>query len=263
VLEPAPASMADDKTNHATAATAGWADFQQAQRYDVGGNRRFYGAAAVRLLELAEPLAGRGLDLGCGTGFSLEALTRGAARVTWTGVDGSRAMLERARRRFARATLVQGRAERLPFSDRSFDVVLANFSWHWFGPEAPREVMRVLRVGGSFLATVPLRRFSRIAGNRALGAALMASRGCYARRPSQGFRLNDLPAALPSELRIDRLEAHAVVERFADAQTLLDVLGSRGALAAIFGDEPPPVIETPSPVDFEWPFALLLARRIA
>jgi SAM-dependent methyltransferase len=255
--------MADDNTNYATTVTAGWADFQQAQRYDTGGNRRFYGAAAVKLLELAEPLAGRGLDLGCGTGFSLEALTRSAARVDWTGVDGSHVMLDRAHRRLGPATLVRGCAERLPFLDRSFDVVLANFSWHWFGPEAPREIMRVLRVGGSFLATVPLRRFSRIAGNRALGAALMAGRGRYARRPSQGFRLHDIPAALPSALRVDRLESHAVVERFADAHTLLDVLGSRGALAAIFGDEPPPIIQTPSPVDFEWPFALLLARRTA
>ena len=253
--------MAEDKTNQVTTAIAGWADCLQAQRYDVGGNRRFYGAAAVKLVELAEPLAGRGLDLGCGTGFSLEALTRSAERVAWTGVDGSRAMLECARRSLARATLVRGCAERLPFTDRSFDVVLSNFSWHWFGPEAPREIMRVLRVGGLFLATVPLRRFSRMAGNRALGAALMAGRGRYARRPSQGFRLNDIPAALPSQLRVDRLEAHAVVERFADAHTLLEVLGSRGALAAIFGDEPPPVIQTPSPVDFEWPFALLLARR--
>ena len=253
--------MADDKTNHATTATASWADCVQAQRYDVGGNRKFYGAAAVRLLELAEPLAGRGLDLGCGTGFSLEALTRSAARVTWTGIDRSRAMLERARLHSARVPLVRGCAERLPFADRSFDVVLANFSWHWFGPEAPREIIRVLRVDGSFLATVPLRRFSRMSGNRALGAVLMAGRGRYARRPSQGFRLRDIPAALPLEFRVDRLEAHAVVERFADARTLLDVLGSRGALAAIFGAEPPPIIQTPSPVDFEWPFALLLARR--
>jgi SAM-dependent methyltransferase len=253
--------MADDKTNHATTVTASWADFQQAQRYDTGGNRRFYGAAAVKLLELSEPLVGRGLDLGCGTGFSLEALSRSAARVAWTGVDGSRAMLEGARRRFAHATLVRGRAERLPFADDSFDVVLANFSWHWFGPEAPRETLRVLRVGGSFLATLPLRRFSRISGNRALGAALMAGRGRYARRSSQGFRLSDIPAALPSALRVERLEAHAVVERFVDAQTLLDVLRSRGALAAIFGDEPPSIIHAPSPVDFEWPFALLLARR--
>ena len=35
---------------------------------------------------------------------------------------------------------------------------------------------------------------------------------------------------------------------------------SRGALAAIFGDEPPTTVEAPSPVDFEWPFAVLHAR---
>jgi SAM-dependent methyltransferase len=253
--------MADENTNHATMATAGWADLQQAQRYETSGNRKFYGAAVVKLLELAEPLAGRGLDLGCGTGFSLEALTRSAARVAWIGVDRSRAMLAGGQRRLADATLVQGRAECLPFPDRSFDVVLANFSWHWFGPEAPSEIRRVLRVGGFFLATVPLRRFSRMAGNRALAAALMADRARYARRPSQGFRLRDIAAALPSGLQVDRLQAHAVVERFPDAQTMLDVLGSRGALAAIFGDQPPPFIPAPSPVDFEWPFALLIARR--
>jgi hypothetical protein len=54
-----------------------------------------------------------------------------------------------------------------------------------------------------------------------------------------------------------------VSERFADSQVLREVLESRGALAAIFGDQPPVKIEAPSPVDFEWPFAVLHAGEIA
>lgn len=248
--------------NTATAAAA-WADSGQAQRYDVDGNRSFYRAVAVQLLDLAGPLLGRGLDLGCGTGFSLEGLLERAPGTAWIGIDSSAAMLSRAHRRFARAPLVQGRAERLPFVDGCFDVVLANFSWHWFGRDAGLEIFRVLRPGGSFVASVPLRVFSQASGNRALAAALMAGRRRYTRRPSQGFRLREISAALPPAMVTVRLGVHRVIEQFADAPTLLSVLASRGALTAIFGEASPPVIETPSPVDFEWPFALLHARRSA
>ena len=254
--------MGAEKSKHVTSEAKGWPGFVRAERYDDVVNRAFYQAAVARLLERVPELSGRGLDLGCGTGFSLEGLIERAPHVVWHGLDCSRRMLELARGKpgLRGASLCEGRAEALPFANGSFDVVVANFSWHWFGREAGHEVRRVLRPGGWFLASLPLRRFSGAPGNRALARALLADRGHFVRRSSQGFRFDDVPAALPGELRVSRHELVVARERFSDGRELLDVLRSRGALAAIFGDQPPTVIEAPSPVDFEWPFAVLHAQ---
>jgi SAM-dependent methyltransferase len=245
-----------------TSKANGWPGLVRAEQYDDAGNGAFYRAAVARLLEKAPVLAGRGLDLGCGTGFSLEGLIAEVPKVAWFGADRSRQMLALAGRKPAlgAATLCEAQAEALPFADGSFDVVVANFSWHWFGAEAGHEVRRVLRPGGWFLACVPLRHYSNAPGNRALARELLAGRGRFTRRSSQGFRLADVPKVLPGVARVTRHALVVVNERFADGGQLLDVLRSRGALAAIFGDQPPTTIVAPSPVDFEWPFAVLHAQ---
>ena len=254
--------MGADNPKNTTSEARVWPGFVRAERYDDAVNRAFYRAAVARLLEKAPQLSGRGLDLGCGTGFSLEELAARAPDVAWIGADCSRRMLELARSKpeLRAALLCEARAEALPFADKSFDVVVANFSWHWFGAEAGHQVRRVLRPGGWFLATLPLRRFSAALGNRALARALLANRGHFVRRSSQGFRFEEVPHVLPGELKVSRHELVVASERFADGDELLDVLSSRGALAAIFGDQPPTIVEAPSPVDFEWPFAVLHAR---
>jgi ubiquinone/menaquinone biosynthesis C-methylase UbiE len=252
--------MREGNPKNEASETNGWSDGAHAARYDVEVNRAFYRATLARLLEGAPTLAGRGLDLGCGTGFSTEGLLEMAPDVTWHGADCSREMVELARRKpgLRKVDLFDARAEALPFPDASFDVVVANFSWHWFGEAAGQEVRRVLRPGGWLLATLPLRRFSSASGNRALAHALLAGRSHYARRASQGFRFEEVPNLLPG--RVARHEPVVVSERFADSGVLREVLESRGALAAIFGDQPPIKIEAPSPVDFEWPFAVLHMR---
>jgi SAM-dependent methyltransferase len=236
-----------------------WSGRARAQRYDREVNRRFYEGALDRLLRDAPPLRGQGLDLGCGTGFSTEVLVARLPEIRWQAVDGSPDMLTIARDKPALAgiTLGQARAEALPFADGSIDVVVASFSWHWFGAGAAAEVRRVLRPRGWLLATVPLRQPARASGNRLLARELLAQRHRFARRSSQGLRLADLPALLPSPARLHRQDVHVECERFADGQALLDVLDSRGALAAIFGTQPPTSLLTPGPVDFEWPFAVL------
>jgi SAM-dependent methyltransferase len=249
--------MREGKSKKEASDTNGWSGGARAARYDVEVNRAFYRGTLARLLEGAPTLAGRGLDLGCGTGFSTEGLLKEVPDVMWSGVDGSRDMLDLARRKLAlrKVDLLLARAEALPFPDASFDVVVANFSWHWFSQEVRQEVRRVLRPAGWLLATLPLRRFSSASGNRALAHALLAGRSHYARRTSQGYRFEDVPNLMPG--RLARHELVVVSERFADSQVLREVLESRGALAAIFGDQPPIKIEAPSPVDFEWPFAVL------
>jgi ubiquinone/menaquinone biosynthesis C-methylase UbiE len=111
-------------------------------------------AAWDRIVDLV--LAGRNavdaLDAGCGTGFlSLELAVRGH-RVT--GVDFAPAMLAEARRkateRGASIRFEEADAERLPFGDRSFDIVVSrHVLWTLPHPEAAiDEWKRVLRPGG-------------------------------------------------------------------------------------------------------------------
>lgn len=105
------------------------------------------------MLDLMGRLAGvRLLDIGCGDGALVcAAAARGAEA---TGLDPDPAMLAAARSRAAKAGLRmifrEGRVERLPFPDASFDVVAA-ITVLCFVPDAAgavREMARVLRPGG-------------------------------------------------------------------------------------------------------------------
>jgi len=105
------------------------------------------------ILDLMGELSGRTvLDAGCGDGAFACALASRGAEVT--GVDPDRAMLAAARGRAAAAGLrtkfLEGRLERLPFPDASFDAVVA-VTVLCFVPDAAaavREMARVLRPGG-------------------------------------------------------------------------------------------------------------------
>ena len=217
-----------------------WSDGERARRYDSAGNGCFYRALLTRLVSGAGPFCqGRGLDLGCGSGFATEGLLQAFPAVAWQGVDVSAPMLARAAHKstLAPVSLCHAAAEALPYATGSFDVVVSNFSWHWFRPAAGAEVLRVLRPGGWFLVSAPLRRFSGAAGNRWLARRLHASRRRFRRFASQGLRIEDMNSLLPGDLCTHRLESVVIEEQFSDAQTLLAMLESRGSLHAIFGTD--------------------------
>jgi ubiquinone/menaquinone biosynthesis C-methylase UbiE len=93
----------------------------------------------------------RVLEVGCGTGQWLALLRERSALVA--GLDGSPGMLERARERLPGADLRHGSAERLPWPDAAFDLVLCNNALHHF-PDKPgfvSEAARVLAPGGELL----------------------------------------------------------------------------------------------------------------
>lgn len=127
-----------------------------AARYDSRWS--FYiGATVSATLERLAPGPGdRVLDVGCGTGAFLEALSRRFPEVELTGVDLSPEMLAVAERRLGgSAELKQGRVENLPFADAEFDVVVSTSVLHYVRhPDAALgEMKRVLEPGGRAVVT--------------------------------------------------------------------------------------------------------------
>ena len=95
------------------------------------------------------------LDLGSATGAMGRLLRKRFKRAHLVSLDLSHAMLAQARSNkawFSRSSFVQGDAHQLPFTDTSFDMVVANQVLPWAPNPQPvfDEVSRVLKKGGVF-----------------------------------------------------------------------------------------------------------------
>lgn len=113
------------------------------------------------MLERLVPVSGRDVvDIGCGGGVLVRALTARGARVT--GVEISESQLATAIRDddSGGARYAVGVAQRLPLSDQSADVVVFMRAFHHVPPadmlSALREARRVLRPGGVVYIAEPL-----------------------------------------------------------------------------------------------------------
>lgn len=150
--------------------TVGLASIYYAMTEDVNEARRrrflaHIAHAEARGAALAAMIApgSRVLEVGCGTGGFLVAARRAGLEVV--GADVATRWLVVARRRMAdrgvTATIVGANAERLPWADASFDVVVADSVLeHVADPLAAlREWRRVARPGGRLLVWSP-NRFS-------------------------------------------------------------------------------------------------------
>ena len=109
---------------------------------------------AAQLVKFAGVRAGQQvLDVGCGTGVAAITAARAGAKVS--GIDLTPELLERARANSAIAEVAvewrEGDAEKLPYGDAAFDVVLSQFG-HMFAPRpalALGEMLRALKPGGT------------------------------------------------------------------------------------------------------------------
>jgi SAM-dependent methyltransferase len=129
--------------------------------YEAGYRGQLHAAIVTRSLDLAlayYPSPDRVLDVGCGTGLLLRDLARrlpGAASLR--GVDAAAGMIEQARAKAGdpRLRFEQGAAERLPFPDGAFDLVISTTSFdHWADQRAGlAECHRVLAPRGFFVLT--------------------------------------------------------------------------------------------------------------
>ncbi len=119
-----------------------------------------------RLLELVPPQAHRALDAGCGPGLLTVRLAGGAQHVV--GLDIAPSMLSRARQHRAEqkqpnVSFVVADLEALPFSDGSFDVVLAAASVQRTRLRVTLGgLRRLVRPGGRLILYVTVSSFPRL-----------------------------------------------------------------------------------------------------
>ncbi|HEX8282305.1 MAG TPA: class I SAM-dependent methyltransferase [Pyrinomonadaceae bacterium] len=129
--------------------------------YDREVKRELHYTAYLRLPELVighlDSAAPEILDLGCGTGLSSLLFFKSGCRVT--GVDATRAMLERAGRLPFRKLICQDLGKDLKVKDLSFDAAVMIGVMEYIDDPAAllARVRRKLRRGGVFGLTVPQR----------------------------------------------------------------------------------------------------------
>ena len=93
-------------------------------------------------------------DLGCGTGFFTNIMSRKYRKVI--GLDISPQMLSFAKEnRNSSIEWIEGDIHALPFEDNSLDVVFSNLAIQWCNPltDVLKEIKRVLKPGGTLVFT--------------------------------------------------------------------------------------------------------------
>jgi SAM-dependent methyltransferase len=179
------------------------------------------------LVARGAPVAGREvLEVGCGRGGGADYLARELDPLRIVAVDLSPRAVTLCRRRFAhpRLSFEVGDAERLPFADASFDVVLNVESSHCYGrfDAFLAEVRRLLRPDGHFLYA-DFRPRAELDGWR---AALRAA----------GFTIraeHDLRPGVVAALDADEGEKRDLIARLIDRP----LAGVFGEFAALRGSE--------------------------
>lgn len=129
---------------------------ERAAGYEDGRRGRLHHEIADRTAALARSASGsprRVLDVGCGTGYLLRRLARQWPRASeLAGTDPAPSMIRAAEgsARDERLRFSAGTAERLPYPDNCFELVVSTTSFdHWSDQQAGlRECARVLVPGG-------------------------------------------------------------------------------------------------------------------
>lgn len=112
------------------------------------------------------------LDVGCGGGRTVQKLAARASEGRVTGVDYSDASVSASRALNAeaiatgRVVIERASVSALPFPDAAFDLVTA-LETHYYWPDLPanaREILRVLKPGGTFAIVAETHRAGRLFG---------------------------------------------------------------------------------------------------
>jgi ubiquinone/menaquinone biosynthesis C-methylase UbiE len=231
-----------------------------AELYDAAHDHGSTEANALRVRmavvsRLLGPDPGRVIDCGMGPGRLLVELERRGWSVA--GVDVSGEMVARARERVPKAAdqLLQASVESLPFASESFDAAVSTGVLEYVDdvPCALAEVVRVLRPGGLFVASMPnSRALHTVWRHRILYPAVRAAKARFRfGRPMPLHRPGFLSLGRFEELagyaglEVERIEYIALPipaplrrvlpPRVSRIVTRLDVVGSR--LGPLFGKQ--------------------------
>jgi ubiquinone/menaquinone biosynthesis C-methylase UbiE len=123
---------------------------------ELGEQSERYGLQLYNAVCAGNPLAQKNvLEVGCGRGGGASFLHRIGKPTAMTGIDFSAQAIALCNERYKRdgLTFLVGDAEKLPFADASFDIVVNVESSHCYGSMAAflGEVRRVLKPGGRLL----------------------------------------------------------------------------------------------------------------
>lgn len=218
---------------------------EQEARYDriAGGYATWWAPvhrdASLRVLDEVDPDvrsgARRVLDVGCGTGAMAAAAVVRWPDAAVAGIDASEGMLRVAERERAslpaeaqrRLDLRHGYADRLPFDDASFDVVVSAFVLQLVPSRhrALREARRVLRPGGRLAYVTWLQGGTSFAGDEAFDEALAAAGLDPLDRGGGGGDTASPAAAVAQLRRAGYAEAHARADRVSHRFTPEGFLG--------------------------------------
>jgi len=89
------------------------------------------------------------VDIGCGTGYGLQALSKCFSEAHLTGLDLADAMLDVAKQQSIQARFVQGDIEALPFINNTYDLVWSSSAIQWCDlATAVSELIRVAKPDG-------------------------------------------------------------------------------------------------------------------
>ncbi|RII31688.1 MAG: malonyl-[acyl-carrier protein] O-methyltransferase BioC [Geobacter sp.] len=125
----------------------------------------------------------KALDIGCGTGAMLAALSRRYPQASPVGLDLAFNMAQKSLHRFAgKAQTVNADAEQLPFKDQTFELVVSASTFQWVRclDLCFRECQRVLKAGGVLCAA--------FFGDR----TLWELQECYRQTVSSRFGVDDI-----------------------------------------------------------------------
>lgn len=130
---------------------------ETASRYNTSDDGKFVqGMYEVLVSEIQKSQSGKILDVGCGNGNLFTLLPDGKYELF--GVDFSENMIAEAKKNCKiKASFSVADAERLPFDDDTFDIVVCNASFHHYvHPDVVLEEMnRVLKIGGRLMIGDP------------------------------------------------------------------------------------------------------------
>ncbi|EGV31793.1 biotin biosynthesis protein BioC [Thiorhodococcus drewsii AZ1] len=132
---------------------------QAASRYDsVAVLQREIADRLIERLDYIRLEPARVLDLGTGTGYALDGLSKRYRKAQLVALDFAQSMLKQARRRgswLRRPTCVCADAESLPLADGSVDLIVSSATIQWCNDldRTFAECLRVLRPGGLLMFT--------------------------------------------------------------------------------------------------------------